>query len=129
MKLILSAQGPGLDSHFEEHFGRCSWFILFDSESGEVESFPNPAANSTSGAGAQASQFITNKGAQAVISGRFGPHAFRALSSAGTEMYYADENLVKEVLEKFAAGLLDHVGTPDKPGSRGSHRHRERNGL
>jgi len=129
MKLAVSANGPGLDAQFNERFGRCSWFVFSDNETGEVASFPNPASNSSGGAGTQASQFIVGQGVHAVISGRIGPKAYRALKSAGIDMYCASGNLVSEVLGKYAAGLLEPISEPDGYGGGGGRRHRRGSGL
>jgi predicted Fe-Mo cluster-binding NifX family protein len=127
MKLIVSADRPGLDAQFSERFGRCSWFVFFDCDSGEVEFYPNPAADSASGAGAQASQFIAEQAADAVISGRFGPNAYQALHTAGVNMYSAKEKSVKEVLDKFQAGLLQQITSkPEVRGGRGGRSHHKR---
>lgn len=129
MKLAVSADEPGLDAQFSERFGRCSWFIFVDNESGEAEFFPNPAYETTSGAGTQVSQFIAEQGADAVISGRFGPNAYQALHTAGIEMYIARDKSVKEVLDKFQAGLLQQqTGSPEGRRGRGGRSHHKRSG-
>jgi predicted Fe-Mo cluster-binding NifX family protein len=129
VKLALSADGPGTDARFSERFGRCSWFVFLNSESGELEFCPNPATGSTSGAGAQASQFVAEQGADAVISGRFGPNAYQALHTAGIEMYISRDKSVKEVLDKFHAGLLQQqTGAPEGRGGRGGRSHHQRRG-
>jgi predicted Fe-Mo cluster-binding NifX family protein len=81
MKIIIPATSDKMDQPFSPRFGRADYFILVDSETREWEAFPNPAANARGGAGPQAVQFVTNKMAKIVISGRYGPNAFSALEA------------------------------------------------
>ena len=53
--------------------------------------------------------FIVDKKPAVVISGRFGPKAFRALETAGIEAYVAHNGNVEEVLKAFEAGKLTQV--------------------
>ena len=80
MKLAISISGNTLDSPFDTRFGRASAFCIVDTESDEWEAFENPALSASGGAGVQAAQFIARHGAQAVVSGAFGPNAFDTLS-------------------------------------------------
>ena len=104
MKIIITATSNKIDQPFNPRFGRTDYFILVDSETREWEAFSNPAADARGGAGPQAVQFITEKGAEVVISGRYGPSAFTALEAAGIKAYIAAEGTVNEVFEKYLAG-------------------------
>jgi predicted Fe-Mo cluster-binding NifX family protein len=115
MKIIITATSHKIDQPFNPRFGRADYFILIDSESRKWEAFANPAADARGGAGPQAVQFITNKGAEAVISGRYGPSAFTALEAAGIKAYLAKDGTVDEVLDKFLAGELESTGTSTGP--------------
>lgn len=129
MILVVSAEKPALEAQFDARFGRSAYFIIVDTETGGWQALENPAIGSTGGAGTMAAQFISELGPNAVISGHFGPKAYRALKSAGIDMYSAGDNLVKEVLEKFQAGLLQQAGTPSEYGGRGGRRNPNRSGL
>ena len=86
MKIAISISGNKLESPFDPRFGRAAAFCLVDSETGEWSSHENPALSASGGAGVQAAQFIAKLGAQAVISGAYGPNAADTLSPAGIEM-------------------------------------------
>ncbi len=122
MILVVSAEKTALEARFDARFGRCACFIIVDTETGNWHALENPASGSTGGAGTMAAQFISELGANAVISGHFGPKAYQALKSAGIDMYSAGDNLVKEVLDKFKAGLLQQVSAPSEYGGRGGRR-------
>lgn len=123
MKIIITATSNKIDQSFNMRFGRADYFILVDSETREWEAFSNPAADARGGAGPQAVQFIANKGAEAVISGRYGPSAFAALEAAGIQAYIAEDGTVNEVLEKFLAGELESTTAATGPELHGKRRH------
>ena len=119
MKLAISADGTQLEAQHDARFGRCAYFIIVDTETNAWEASPNPAINARGGAGTQAAQFIANQGAQAVISGHFGPNAFEALEAAGIKMYAAAGGRVESVVEEFSSGQLKQVTVPGKSGHHG----------
>ena len=119
MKLTISADGAQLEAQLDTRFGRCAYFIFVDTETKAWEASPNPAINASGGAGTQAAQFIANQGAQAVISGHFGPNAFEALEAAGIKMYAAAGGRVESVVEEFSSGQLKQVTVPGKSGHHG----------
>jgi predicted Fe-Mo cluster-binding NifX family protein len=122
MKIIITATSNKIDQPFNPRFGRADYFILFDSETRKWEALPNPAADARGGAGPQAVQFIADKGAEAVISGRYGPSAFSALQAAGLQAYIAEDGTVNEVLDKFLAGELESTTTATGPELHGKGR-------
>lgn len=125
MKLAISISGNKLESAFDPRFGRAAAFCLVDSETGEWTAHENPALSASGGAGVQAAQFIAKLGAQAVVSGAYGPNAFDALSPAGIEMYLAptSETLTAaDVLALFKAGKLSKAAAATHAGHHEGHR-------
>ena len=122
MKLVVSSQDGKFDSPFSARFGRCDTFVFIDTESRQWEAKPNPAAAARGGAGPQAVQFLVNNGAEAVVSGRYGPNAYSALEAAGIAAYIADEGTPEEILDKFLAGELEQAGSASGPGLHGGGR-------
>ncbi|MBC8509582.1 MAG: NifB/NifX family molybdenum-iron cluster-binding protein [Chloroflexi bacterium] len=115
MKIAISANSNSIDSQFSPRFGRCDFFILIDSETREWEAYPNPAASTRGGAGPKAIQFIADKGAEVIISGRYGPSAFSALEAAGLQAYLAEDGAVNQVFDKFLAGELENTSKATGP--------------
>lgn len=109
MKIAISISGNKLEAPFDPRFGRAAAFCIVESETGAWTYYENPALSASGGAGVQAAQFVAKLGAQAVISGGYGPNAFDTLSLAGIEMYLAPtgETLTGlEVLTLFKTGKL-----------------------
>ncbi len=119
MKIAITATHNKIDQPFNPRFGRADFFILIDSETKEWEALPNPAASAGGGAGPQAVQFIAQKGAEVLISGRYGPKAFTALQAAGIQPYIAETGTISEVLEHYMAGQLTLAGSASGPGFHG----------
>jgi predicted Fe-Mo cluster-binding NifX family protein len=121
MKIILTAVSPTFDSPVDRRFGRCVYFILYDTETLEWQAHQNPGVGASGGAGTLAAQFVANQHAYVVISGDFGPNAYDALEPAGIEMYlFGNSDTVKEAIERYSAGNLERVGAPT---SQGHHWH------
>ena len=107
MKIAISACGDSLESKAHDLFGRCDYFVIVDTETGESSSVKNTSAAAATGAGTAAAQELFNAGVKAVASGKVGPNAYEVLKAAGVAIYLAPTGLsVQEVLEKFKAGSL-----------------------
>jgi predicted Fe-Mo cluster-binding NifX family protein len=119
MKIIVSAVDPGPDARVEPRFGRAPWYVAYDPESGQYESFENPYLDRQSGAGIQAAQLVLDRKAGAIITGRCGPNAFGTLSAAGVTVYGGAGGTVREAVEAQLAGRLEPTGAPSSPGHVG----------
>jgi predicted Fe-Mo cluster-binding NifX family protein len=51
MRIAVSSAGAGLDSEIDPRFGRCSHFVIVDSETMEFETIENPNVMAAGGAG------------------------------------------------------------------------------
>jgi len=107
MKIAISACGETLAAKAHTLFGRCDYFVIIDTETGETDAVKNTSAEAATGAGTAAAQELFNAGVQAVISGQIGPNACEVLKAAGIAMYNAPAGIsVQEAVEKFKAGVL-----------------------
>ncbi|MGM0365338.1 MAG: NifB/NifX family molybdenum-iron cluster-binding protein [Actinomycetota bacterium] len=113
MIVALSSTGTSLESNVDARFGRCPFFIFYDTENDSFEHLSNEARGAMGGAGIQTGQEIARRGAKAVITGNVGPNAFRVLSAAGIKVYSGVSGKVSEAVEKFKAGQLNETTAPD----------------
>ncbi len=109
MIIAVSSTDGKFNTEFSPRFGRCDFFIIIDTDTGDWESKPNPAVGARGGAGPQAVQFLSGAGVKASITGRYGPNAFTTLKAAGIRAYIADVGTPEELLERFVAGTLEEV--------------------
>ncbi len=100
MILCITAQGGSLDSEIDSRFGRCNYFIFYDTETKQHEVVENQWKAAMGGAGIQAAQFVVQKGAKKVFTGKIGPNAEEVLKSAGVEIVEASGK-VKDVISKL----------------------------
>ena len=107
MKVAITSTGAYLDDKTHDMFGRCDYFLIVDSESGETKAVKNEFASSATGAGTACAQIIFDEGAKTVISGKVGPNAYEVLKQGGIEIFLCPPGLVvRDALTKFKEGNL-----------------------
>lgn len=128
MKIAVPSTRPELSSPVDPRFGRAPYIIIIDTDTLNFEALENPNLNSPSGAGIQLAQLISEKGAQAVLTGSCGPNAFQILQAAGIEVVIGVTGTVEDAVKRFAAGQFrpstqpnvpSHFGMPGAWGSGG----------
>lgn len=72
MKVAITSTGNSPDSKLDSRFGRCSYFVIYDTETHATEYIPNLNKENVEGAGPASVQLIASKGAEKVVSGEFG---------------------------------------------------------
>jgi predicted Fe-Mo cluster-binding NifX family protein len=87
MKVVVTANGLGLDAPASPVFGRCSAYVFVDTDTMHFQGTENPAILAPSGAGIQAARFVVERGAQAVVTGNVGPNAFGVFQASGVPVY------------------------------------------
>jgi predicted Fe-Mo cluster-binding NifX family protein len=117
MKVGVSSTGKDLDAQVDPRFGRCSYFIIVDSETMNFECISNESAMASGGAGIQAAQTVAKAGVEVIITGNVGPNAFQTLSAAGIKVFTGALGNVKEVVERYKKGELRET----EAASVGSH--------
>lgn len=117
MKIIITSEGSDVNSRVDPRFGRSKYFVLVDTETGEVSSHDNAQnLNAPQGAGTQAAQAVARLGADAVLTGHVGPNAFTILQAANVAVYTGVSGTVKEAIEQFKAGRLTPATKADVEG-------------
>jgi predicted Fe-Mo cluster-binding NifX family protein len=86
MKIAITSSGSDLKSEVNPRFGRCRYFILFDTDTNKFEAVENTAAQGMGGVGIQSGQIMADKGVETVLSGSCGPNAFQILQAAGIKV-------------------------------------------
>ena len=78
-------------------------------------------------AGIQAAQFVVDRGAQALVTGRVGPNAMDVLKAADIPIYLSQDDTPRQALEAFKAGRLqEQTESHGRMGGRGGGRRRGR---
>lgn len=86
MKVVITSTGNTPDSLLDSRFGRCSYFVVFDTETGGTEYIPNANIDSVEGAGVASAKLVASRGAQKVVSGEFGFKVKEIFDSLGIQL-------------------------------------------
>lgn len=110
MRIVLPSKGSTLDAPMSPTFGRCPFFLFVDTDSGHVETVPNPHEHAERDAGVQAAQLAVDNGAEAVITPLIGQYAQQVLEDAGVTIYELQLEGGQRVLDRFHSGELQSLG-------------------
>ena len=117
MKIVVSASGAGLEAQVDPRFGRAAGFVLFDTQTREVQQVDNQQSlNAAQGAGIQAAESVSRLGAECLITGHCGPKAFRTLQAAGVRVYTGAAGTVGEAIAALQQGRLALAEAADVDG-------------
>jgi predicted Fe-Mo cluster-binding NifX family protein len=72
MKIAITSTGNSPESKLDSRFGRCAYFVIYDTESGSTEFIPNQNKENVEGAGPASVQLVASRGVKKVVSGEFG---------------------------------------------------------
>jgi predicted Fe-Mo cluster-binding NifX family protein len=109
MMIAVSSTGPTPEAFVSEKFGRCSYFTLYDTETGTIRVITNNAGNLEHGAGPKAAQLIINEKAEIVLTGTVGGNAGEVLKKAGIKLITGIKNNMKinEAIDLFLKSKLN----------------------
>jgi predicted Fe-Mo cluster-binding NifX family protein len=86
MKVAITSTGNSVESKIDPRFGRCAYFVIYDTDTNEVEFISNPNKNASNGAGPASVQLVADKGAKKIVSGEFGMKIKSILDSLSIQM-------------------------------------------
>jgi len=91
MKVAITSTGNNLESKLDQRFGRCLFFVIYDSETKGMEFIPNPNKDAEEGAGPASVQLVASRNVQRIISGEFGIKIKSLLDSLKIQMIVLKE--------------------------------------
>jgi predicted Fe-Mo cluster-binding NifX family protein len=118
MRVAISSTGPDLNGNVDPRFGRCAYFIFYDTDTGDWEAVPNGNRDAAGGAGIRTAQSVVDRGVEAVVTGNIGPNAMQVLSGQ-VKVYTGFFGTIEEALQALKAGgmsdttshtVKDHAG-------------------
>jgi len=101
MKVAITSMGAKLEDKVDPRFGRCHYFILFDTDTNKSEAIENTGAQGMGGVGIQSGQIMADKGVETVLTGSCGPNAFQTLRAAGIKVITGVTGTVQDAIDKF----------------------------
>lgn len=105
MKLAVTSTGNSPESGMCEKFGRCKFFVIYDTETNNYEAISNFGETMNSGAGPKAAEMILMKEVEVLLTGHVGDKAEEALNKAGIKIVTGYTNIlrVKDVVNQYLA--------------------------
>ena len=102
MKVAIATNDDSLKSSFDQHFGRCKFFYLYDTEIKQGEFKENPGQHHEEKAGNEAAKSIIDEGIEIVIAGRFGSKVVEMLRSKNIQMVIPEkQQTVQEIINQL----------------------------
>jgi predicted Fe-Mo cluster-binding NifX family protein len=105
MKVAITSTGNSPEAKIDSRFGRCLYFVIYDTETHSTEYIPNPNKENVEGAGPASVQVIASKGAAKVVSGEFGAKVKVLFDSLKIQLVVVNdpEKKISEIIE-----MLNH---------------------
>lgn len=113
MKIAITAQEPNLEASVDPRFGRCRYFIIADTKTGDFKVVDNESAENAGGAGVSTAQTIIDEEVSTVLTGKCGPNAYKALSNAGIRIITDVNCKVSEAIDNFKSGKYTESKEPN----------------
>jgi predicted Fe-Mo cluster-binding NifX family protein len=105
MKVAITSTGNTPEAKLDQRFGRCKYFVIYDTESKSLEFIPNPNQDAVEGAGPASVELVASRNVEKIVSSEFGMKIKSMLDSLKIQMIVLKdpEKRIREVIE-----LLNH---------------------
>ena len=101
MKIAITSTGGSLTAQMDSRFGRCAYFVIYDTETKKFNAFSNPASAFSGGAGPAAARELVKNKVDVLITGNVGTNAEQALNAAGIKVVTTLTGTVQDVIDAF----------------------------
>ncbi|GAF76598.1 unnamed protein product, partial [marine sediment metagenome] len=96
-----SAVEGDLNAEVDPRFGRAAYFLIVDTDTMAVKAIRNPHVEALLGAGIQSAELVAREGAEVVLTGECGVHAFDALSRLNVKVVTGVKGRVVDAVRAF----------------------------
>lgn len=104
MKVAVTSTGNNLESKLDQRFGRCAFFVIYDTDTKGMEFIPNPNKEAEEGAGPASVQLVASRQVTKIISGEFGIKIKSLLDSLKIQMivYKESEKSIQNIIDMLS---------------------------
>ncbi|MDD4529509.1 MAG: NifB/NifX family molybdenum-iron cluster-binding protein [Bacteroidales bacterium] len=100
MKVAITSTGNTPESKLDSRFGRCSYFVIYDTDTKEMEFVINPNKDANEGAGPASVKLIASYKVEKAISGEFGFKIKSLMNEINIQMIIIqEEKTIKEIVD------------------------------
>jgi predicted Fe-Mo cluster-binding NifX family protein len=111
MKIAVSATGQHKENLLDRRFGRCDYFQIFNTETGDYKVISNNGVSAGGGAGIAAASQVIEENVSVIITGNLGPNAFELIEKADIKAYSCETLPIYRVVEMFQKNQLSEIST------------------
>ena len=103
MKIAVTSQAGSMDALLSERFGRCPYFVIYDTESAKFNVITNIGEQMKGGAGPKAAELVIKEDAQVLLTGKVGNKAKDVLDRANLKVIdgFGEAISVRVALEEY----------------------------
>ncbi|NFF29838.1 diguanylate cyclase [Clostridium botulinum] len=109
MKIAVSSTGKELKDLMDDRFGRCTYFVIHDSEINKTKFIENEGHKTGAGAGIAAAKQILDEDINVIITGYLGPNAFDVFEGSDIEAFKCSEVTVEKAIELYKNNKLEKL--------------------
>ena len=110
MRIALPVDEKNKETTVCMSYGRCPYFMVYDTEKKDYEYIDNEANSQTGGAGITAGQMIIDAGCSVVLTPRLGENAADVLYAGKVKIYKTDKSLKASAnVEAYLDGKLPEL--------------------
>ena len=100
MIIAIPTSTSGEKSFVSEHFSKCNYFYIFDTETNEGHAYNNKFKKNSHGGGRSVANFLLSLGAKVIIVKEMGPGAMESVGDKA-EVFKATDKIVKENIDSY----------------------------
>ncbi|MCF8381751.1 MAG: hypothetical protein K9H49_19415 [Bacteroidales bacterium] len=86
MKIAITSTGISLESTIDPRFGRCAFFVIYDTATHAIEFIPNPNKDAEEDVGPLSVKLVESRNVSKIVSGEFGVKIKSLLDSLKIQM-------------------------------------------
>lgn len=117
MILVFPSSGTDIESDIDQRFGRCPYFVSFNTDSKKVVFAENTQNyQAVQGAGIQSATHVVNMKADVCITTHCGPKAFKVFNVAGVKVVTGIKGKIKDAIADFEKGKMQYSDSADVEG-------------
>ena len=101
MKIAIASTGNTLESTIDPRFGRCAYFVIYDTENKAIEFIPNSNKDVEEGAGPASVQLVASRNVNKIVLSEFGIKIKALLDSLKIQIIVLKEpeKKIKDIIE------------------------------
>ena len=103
MKIAITSKGKLINSKIDQHFARCAYFFIIDTDTNEIEIIKNISRSMENDVGLTVVQFLYELNVERIISGGFGIKSKSELDKLGIQLVVVQNmnSSIEEILNKL----------------------------